>query len=410
MKILIIESDESFASSLSHALQANGAEVQTVSEGEAGFALARAEVPDAIVLSVELGDRPTSGFVICNKIKRDETLRERPLVLMSALATDETLSQHSRLKTRADTYLRKPFEPAQLISALGLQPPAPDAPHDFASEASSEEELLGLGNIDDIDLTGLVGEGPIFSTGLLEEKDDAEWEEVEFDVGPAEEEAPPPPPPTPPPAAPVTPAPQAAVAAPAQPDRSAALEAELAALRQASEAKDAEFAALRQASEAKDAELASLRQAGEAKDAELATLRQASEAKDAELATLRQGNETKDAELAALRQEYEATQAELEAARVEVAALRDETGKLQGRIDELETQLQAAARSEDLEKELEAANAEKSKLEADVNRSQERLLRAYRKLKHDAQVHQRLRQSLTDALELIDALEAKGGE
>src|SRR5512135_2053172 len=108
--VLLIESDTSFARDLSSALEAKGFGVRTSSDGKEGVELARALRPDCVVLCVELPG--LSGYSWCNRLKKDESLRSIPLVIMSEEATTETFEQHRKLKTRAEDYLIKPFPPA----------------------------------------------------------------------------------------------------------------------------------------------------------------------------------------------------------------------------------------------------------------------------------------------------------
>src|SRR3990172_12910526 len=141
-KILLIESDGPFAQDLSTALEARGLEARVTADGKEGLDLAKVDRPDLIVLCVELPKM--SGYSVCNKLKKDEQLKSIPLVIISAEATQETFEQHKKLKTRAEGYLIKPFEPAALLKTIeGLieVPPEP--------ALVSSEELVTL---DDVDL------------------------------------------------------------------------------------------------------------------------------------------------------------------------------------------------------------------------------------------------------------------
>jgi CheY-like chemotaxis protein len=152
-KILLIENDAPFASKLTSALESQGFEVRTTADGREALELARDAAPAAIVLCVELPGM--SGYVVCQKLRKDETLRAIPLVLTSADATPETFEKHKSLKAvRADAYLLKPFAPQALVDALatlvGLPEPEaePEAEPAEASEGSFEEiqdeELVSL--------------------------------------------------------------------------------------------------------------------------------------------------------------------------------------------------------------------------------------------------------------------------
>ena len=110
---LIIDKDLTFAERLESALREHGLEVETRATGREGIERAKAVHPDLIVLCVELDD--TSGYSICAKIKKDADLKGVPLVITSEKATQETFDHHKKLKTRAQVYMMKPFEPNELI-------------------------------------------------------------------------------------------------------------------------------------------------------------------------------------------------------------------------------------------------------------------------------------------------------
>ncbi len=115
-KILLIESDAAFARELTGALESAGLDVRATADGKEGLDFARDWAPDAVVLCVELPKM--SGYVICQKLKKDDALKGIPLVLTSSEATTETFEKHRQLKVRAEEYLIKPFEPSALLDAL----------------------------------------------------------------------------------------------------------------------------------------------------------------------------------------------------------------------------------------------------------------------------------------------------
>ncbi|MCK6552064.1 response regulator, partial [Myxococcota bacterium] len=114
--VLIIDAEEEFANSLAEALRRVGVEPSVTGDGKVGLDLARINVPSAIVLCVELPRM--SGYSICAKLKKDNALKGVPLVITSSEATPETFEHHKKLKTRAEEYLKKPFDPAELVDLL----------------------------------------------------------------------------------------------------------------------------------------------------------------------------------------------------------------------------------------------------------------------------------------------------
>ncbi|MEQ9503579.1 MAG: response regulator [Deltaproteobacteria bacterium] len=114
--VLIIDAEEDFAQRLADEVRAHGVEPTLTSDGKAGLDMAHINIPDAIVLCVELPRM--SGYSICAKLKKDATLKGVPLIITSAEATQETFEHHKKLKTRAEEYLKKPFEPDVLVELL----------------------------------------------------------------------------------------------------------------------------------------------------------------------------------------------------------------------------------------------------------------------------------------------------
>ncbi|MBK6684636.1 MAG: response regulator [Deltaproteobacteria bacterium] len=115
--VLIIDAEEDFAGQLAQALRSNGLEPTVTADGKSGLDMAHINIPEAIVLCVELPGM--SGYSICTKLKKDATLKSVPLIITSAEATQETFEHHKKLKTRAEEYLKKPFPPSELVEVLG---------------------------------------------------------------------------------------------------------------------------------------------------------------------------------------------------------------------------------------------------------------------------------------------------
>lgn len=145
-KILLIDADAPFAEELTPALEARGLDVRVTGDGREGYELAKEWGPDAIVLCVELPGM--SGYVICQKLKKDDSLKAIPLVITSAEATPETFEKHKTLKVRAEDYLLKPFTPTALVASLGslieLPDDAGEEPSAPTGHGEGEEELVAL--------------------------------------------------------------------------------------------------------------------------------------------------------------------------------------------------------------------------------------------------------------------------
>ena len=145
-KILLIDSDEAFAQELSHAITARGFVATLATNSEQGMSMAKQESPDLIVVCVEA--QPTNGYMLCTRLKKDDQLKGIPVILTSANATIDSFEKHKKLKTRAEEYLIKPFEPIVMLEKaaqlLGVQLP----PESLEDEIISvDDEPLGLGDL-----------------------------------------------------------------------------------------------------------------------------------------------------------------------------------------------------------------------------------------------------------------------
>jgi CheY-like chemotaxis protein len=146
-KILLIENDAALASALTQALESRGFEVRATPDGKDGLDLAREWCPQGIVLCVELPGM--SGYLVCQRLKKDDSLKAIPLVLTSAEATEETFEKHRALKVRADEYLFKPYGPQALVDAVErvvgpAEPPVDDEIPRPEDDDLGEEELVSL--------------------------------------------------------------------------------------------------------------------------------------------------------------------------------------------------------------------------------------------------------------------------
>ena len=97
--VLVIDTVSEEYAWLFEALEGRDVEVEWIASGNAGLKKARGRVPDLVILGVEL--ERVSGYAICNKFKKDKTLKAVPLLLVSGQATDADFTQHKKLKTRA---------------------------------------------------------------------------------------------------------------------------------------------------------------------------------------------------------------------------------------------------------------------------------------------------------------------
>jgi DNA-binding response OmpR family regulator len=105
-RILIIEDSPSVNAMLKFRLEKAGFSVDTVETGREGIEKTRASQYGIILLDYNLPDM--NGSEVCRTLKKDQSTRSIPIVLMSAKDEDK-LSQITK-ESGADGYIGLPFE------------------------------------------------------------------------------------------------------------------------------------------------------------------------------------------------------------------------------------------------------------------------------------------------------------
>lgn len=113
--ILVVDDDPDVLSLTRMTFECEGHEVMAAADGTRAMALAEATPPDAIVLDVMLPD--LSGWEILQRLRERPETRWVPVLMLSAL--DDTASRVRGLRSGADDYLCKPFDPAELAARVG---------------------------------------------------------------------------------------------------------------------------------------------------------------------------------------------------------------------------------------------------------------------------------------------------
>lgn len=108
MDVLLVEDDDSIASSLIAGLRSAGMSVRRVSRGEDAL---RAELPDVVLLDVGLPD--IDGFEVCRRLR---AVSQVPVIMLTA--RDDELDRVFGLDIGADDYVTKPFGLRELIARI----------------------------------------------------------------------------------------------------------------------------------------------------------------------------------------------------------------------------------------------------------------------------------------------------
>jgi two-component system alkaline phosphatase synthesis response regulator PhoP len=111
-RILLIEDEPGLVIAISDLLAAEGYEVESAQDGDAGLARGLEPRFDLIVLDVMLPRK--SGFDVC----RDLRQKGIDTAILMLTARGQVIDRVVGLKLGADDYLTKPFDPAELLARI----------------------------------------------------------------------------------------------------------------------------------------------------------------------------------------------------------------------------------------------------------------------------------------------------
>ena len=114
-RILIVEDDEAIRDVVRYALESNGfKKVLTAADGEEGLRLALRERPALILLDLMLPK--TDGLEVCRRLKRDEAVRDVPVIMLTAKSEESDIVLG--LELGAVDYITKPFSTKVLVARV----------------------------------------------------------------------------------------------------------------------------------------------------------------------------------------------------------------------------------------------------------------------------------------------------
>jgi DNA-binding response OmpR family regulator len=113
-KILVVDDEPNIVMVLEARLKANGYEVISAEDGQAGLEKAQKEKPDLIILDVMLPK--LEGYKVCGFLKRDMRYSRIPIIMFTAKAQEEDIQMGKDMG--ADAYLVKPFKPEVLLAKI----------------------------------------------------------------------------------------------------------------------------------------------------------------------------------------------------------------------------------------------------------------------------------------------------
>ena len=103
--ILVIDDDEGFLKTLRPILMTHGFSVLTAHSGEEGLQVAKAQIPDLILLDVILPGM--KGREVCKNLKNDDTTRNIPVVFLTVKDSADDI--HAEKDVGAAAHMTKPI-------------------------------------------------------------------------------------------------------------------------------------------------------------------------------------------------------------------------------------------------------------------------------------------------------------
>ncbi len=114
VEILIAEDSATQRKQLEHLLREHGYAVVAAPDGKQALAAARGRKPSLVISDVMMPE--LDGFALCREIKRDEQLKDLPVILLTSLSNVRDIMQG--LECGADNFIRKPYEERYLLARV----------------------------------------------------------------------------------------------------------------------------------------------------------------------------------------------------------------------------------------------------------------------------------------------------
>src|SRR5215831_18542087 len=109
-KMVVCDDDPKVLELVSYLGREEGYDVITAADGERALHLAKAEMPDLVVLDIMMPKK--DGFEVCAELKSDAATRGAYIILLTASPNER--DREKGLRSGAEEYTTKPFSPREL--------------------------------------------------------------------------------------------------------------------------------------------------------------------------------------------------------------------------------------------------------------------------------------------------------
>lgn len=115
-KILIVDDQPAVRELVSVTLEIGPYKILTAENGDQALAIARADMPELILLDVQMPGGSVDGLDVCRLLKQDERTNRIHIVMLTAKGQD--WDKQAGLEAGADDYFVKPFSPLELMNKV----------------------------------------------------------------------------------------------------------------------------------------------------------------------------------------------------------------------------------------------------------------------------------------------------
>jgi len=112
--VLLVEDERDIADLVRYHVEKAGMRFVHAADGGAALRLARADLPDVVVLDLMLPG--LDGLEVCRQLRRESATRRLPVIMLTARG--EEVDRVVGLELGADDYVVKPFSPRELIARI----------------------------------------------------------------------------------------------------------------------------------------------------------------------------------------------------------------------------------------------------------------------------------------------------
>jgi two-component system cell cycle response regulator DivK len=113
-RILVVEDQEDNRRIMRDLLTASGYELVEANDGEEGLALAEREIPDLILMDIQLPG--LDGYEVTRRIKANAALSHIPIIAVTSYALSG--DDQKAFAAGCNGYVTKPFSPRQLLAKI----------------------------------------------------------------------------------------------------------------------------------------------------------------------------------------------------------------------------------------------------------------------------------------------------